>query len=340
MKWLCLWILTGVWLCIFVQEWGAIDWNLLHLTTPVAMWQTARQRASLPWIMSLILSVQSYWRMKMFYTCEVVHPPTGSSPPSSTDWIVTAALVPPDIASCWAPFESTGGQSCRWPTSGFNLWCGFLLLLKRHLAVTGTVPWWTKCGSYCRTFSCTAGTKPAGGKFNCVVWVATIDNCWFVVESEDVVKEVDRTGIRVSWESIAKYQSDQGSKPTWTGNILTRWLKRRVGGSDPRDSVRATTSFSIRAWGCLSWVADAVVVGSSREGRSCAGSCSNSFATWARGVALGPGPPFLPLTLIGIYTGECQLKCSKIQKFKFRNEMKIRIKVHLGIQLSCNPQPL
>ena len=38
---------TRVWMCIFVQEGDAVDGNLLHLTTPVAMGQAARERASL-----------------------------------------------------------------------------------------------------------------------------------------------------------------------------------------------------------------------------------------------------------------------------------------------------
>ena len=42
--------LTWVRLCIFVQEGGAVDWNLLGLAAPIAMGQAAGEWASLPWI--------------------------------------------------------------------------------------------------------------------------------------------------------------------------------------------------------------------------------------------------------------------------------------------------
>ena len=35
--------LTHVGLSIPIQEGGAMDWNFLHLTTPVAVWQTTRK---------------------------------------------------------------------------------------------------------------------------------------------------------------------------------------------------------------------------------------------------------------------------------------------------------
>ena len=45
-------------------------------------------------------------------TCEVVHPPTSSWPSSSTGWVVAAAFMSPDIASVWAPPESTWRKCC------------------------------------------------------------------------------------------------------------------------------------------------------------------------------------------------------------------------------------
>ena len=35
--------LTHVGLSIPIQEGGAMDWNFLHLTSPVAVWQTTRK---------------------------------------------------------------------------------------------------------------------------------------------------------------------------------------------------------------------------------------------------------------------------------------------------------
>ena len=40
--------LTWVRLGIFIQEGGGVDWNLLHLASPVAMGQAAWEWASLP----------------------------------------------------------------------------------------------------------------------------------------------------------------------------------------------------------------------------------------------------------------------------------------------------
>ena len=53
--------LTWVWLCVFVQEGGALDWNLLHLTSPGTMGQVARVWASFPW--KIVVSSQLLKRL-------------------------------------------------------------------------------------------------------------------------------------------------------------------------------------------------------------------------------------------------------------------------------------
>ena len=134
---------------------------------------------------------------KYLCTCEEVHPPTGSPPLSAAHRIITTALMPPDIAPWRAPLERTWGLCCRRPSSWFNL-AGFLL--KRHLTVGRTVSGWTKLSSEGGAFSCTACAKSAGGELDCVVWVTAVDDRRLVVESEDIVKEINCTGIFITWE--------------------------------------------------------------------------------------------------------------------------------------------
>ena len=103
--------LTWVRLCIFIQEGGAVDWNLLGLAAPIAMGQAAGEWASLPWI----VNVSSHLFKLLSITCEVVQPPTCPFVIASfvsANWIVTAAFSFPDIAPGWAPFESPRGLCC------------------------------------------------------------------------------------------------------------------------------------------------------------------------------------------------------------------------------------
>ena len=99
--------LTRIWLGIFVQEGNPMDWNFLHLAGPVAVGQAAGERASLPW--KYIVSSQL---CRDHGTCEVVHPSTSPWPSSSAGWVVAAALMLPDVASGWAPRESTWRLCC------------------------------------------------------------------------------------------------------------------------------------------------------------------------------------------------------------------------------------
>ena len=64
--------------------------------------------------------------------------------------------------------------------------------------VVRTIPGWTERGSQRRALPRTAGSLAAGCQLKGVILVAAINSHRLIEESEDVVKEVNRTGIRVS----------------------------------------------------------------------------------------------------------------------------------------------
>ena len=156
-----MWTPTRVWLCIFiVQEGSAVDWDLLHFTTPVAMRQASGEWASLSW--KNIDSSHLLKRSSTWCTCEVVEPPTRlfvAFTFVSADWIVAAAFLTPHIAARGAPFEFSR-RLCRIRTkaaccsvAGFlkrHLCSVIVGFLKRHLAISGAVPRGTERGDQSR----------------------------------------------------------------------------------------------------------------------------------------------------------------------------------------------
>ena len=173
--------LTRIWPCIYVQEGGAVDWNLLHLASPVAMRQTARKWTCLSCKVILLMTMLKgfvptnpnpfgeglslfqdiqcgFWLSKtcnwvlgahgtiedIQSTWKKVHPPARSSSLSVAHRIITTSGMSPDIAPVWAPFESTWGQCCCRPMSRLNL-VGFLF--KRYFTLARAVSRGAKRGS-------------------------------------------------------------------------------------------------------------------------------------------------------------------------------------------------
>ena len=54
-------MLTRVRLCIFIQEGGSLDWNLLHLTSPITMGQDSRVWTCFAWNVAINLQIFLFW---------------------------------------------------------------------------------------------------------------------------------------------------------------------------------------------------------------------------------------------------------------------------------------
>ena len=104
----------------------------------------------------------------------------------------------------------------------------------------------------------------------------------------------------------------KNKKLTWTGGVLARWLIRRLQGSYARDSVGAATG---RTWCRLSFVADAVVA--SKHWIFAFPGPEFSVAQ-ARGVAVRPLPPLMPLTVDPFIEKEIEsMNTEENEKHKF-----------------------
>ena len=71
-----------------------MDWNLLHLTSPIAVWQAAREWHVLP---EMLPFLTANFHVLVFNTSEIVEPSACffSSFPLQTVWIVTATPMLP-----------------------------------------------------------------------------------------------------------------------------------------------------------------------------------------------------------------------------------------------------